>query len=50
MQLLPAPEQTLDLRTQFGVVRVYRFTSSAVHRPGTDCAATGPCFRFTNLG
>jgi pimeloyl-ACP methyl ester carboxylesterase len=29
MQVLPAPEQTLDLRTQFGVVRVYRFTSSA---------------------
>ena len=29
MQVLPAPEQALDLRTQFGVVRVYRFTSSA---------------------
>ena len=29
MQVLPAPEQTLDLPTQFGVVRVYRFTSSA---------------------
>ncbi len=26
---MPPPDQTLDLRTQFGVVRVYRFTSSA---------------------
>ena len=29
MQMLPPPDQTLDLRTQFGVVRVYRFNSSA---------------------
>jgi hypothetical protein len=28
MQMLPRPDQTLDLRTQFGVVRVYRFNSS----------------------
>ena len=32
MQVLPAPEQTLDLRTQFGVVRVYRFSSASTDR------------------
>jgi pimeloyl-ACP methyl ester carboxylesterase len=29
MHILPPPDQTMDLRTQFGVVRVYRFSSSA---------------------
>ena len=28
MRMLPPPDQTLDLRTRFGVVRVYRFSSS----------------------
>lgn len=30
----PAPEETLDVRTDFGVVRVYRF--AGVDRPGQD--------------
>lgn len=29
MRILPPPDQILDLRTRFGVVRVYRFNSSA---------------------
>jgi hypothetical protein len=32
MRMMPPPDQTLDLRTPFGVVRVYRFNSGASAR------------------
>jgi hypothetical protein len=50
MHILPPPDQTLDLRTDYGIVRVYRFNGSASTSQVPIVLLPGPRLRFTNLG